>query len=93
MVFYEFKCPGCGWNMERMVSLHVIEIKCPVCGNITQRKMKNPKQQNKPQRLVYSPTLQNPECFRVKASKGEVVVFYFEPLVTQDLKFSGFPKG
>jgi len=37
MVYYEFKCPGCGWNMERMVSLHVIEIKCPVCGNISQR--------------------------------------------------------
>jgi hypothetical protein len=34
-------------------------------------------------------TLQKPESFRVKASKGEVVVFYFEPLATQDLKFSG----
>jgi hypothetical protein len=43
--------------------------------------------------LKITPTLQNPECFRVKASKGEVVVFYFEPLVKQDLKFSGFPKG
>jgi len=31
--------------------------------------------------------------FRVKASKGEVVVFYFEPLATQDLKFSGVPEG
>ena len=40
-----------------------------------------------------TPTLQKPEVFRVKASKGEVVVFYFEPLVTKDLKFSGFPKG
>ena len=40
---------------------------------------------------LLSPTLQEPEGFRVKASKGEVVVFYFEPLVTQDLKFSGQP--
>jgi len=38
-------------------------------------------------------TLQKPEGFRAKASKGEVVVFYFEPLATQDLKFSGFPEG
>ncbi len=37
--------------------------------------------------------LQKPEGFRVKASKGEVVVFYFEPLATLDLKFSGFPEG
>ena len=28
-----------------------------------------------------------------KASKGEVAVFYFEPLATQDLKLSGFPEG
>jgi hypothetical protein len=34
-------------------------------------------------------TLQKPEGFRVKAPKGEVVVFYFEPSATQDLKFSG----
>ena len=25
--------------------------------------------------------------------KGEVVVSYFDPLTTQDLKFSGFPVG
>jgi len=25
--------------------------------------------------------------------KGEVVVFYFEPLTTQNLKFSGVPEG
>ena len=30
---------------------------------------------------------------RVKASEGEVVVFYFEPSATQNLKFSGFPVG
>jgi hypothetical protein len=38
-------------------------------------------------------TLQKPEGFRVKAPEGEVVVFYFEPSATQDLKFSGFPAG
>ena len=27
------------------------------------------------------------------ASEGEVVVFYFEPSATQNLKSSGFPKG
>ena len=43
--------------------------------------------------VVSTPTLQKPEGFRVKASKGEVVVFYFESLATQDLKFSGFPEG
>jgi len=40
---------------------------------------------------VFTPVLQKPEGFRVKASEGEVVVFYFEPSATQDLKFSGFP--
>jgi len=40
-----------------------------------------------------TPALQKPEGFRVKASKGEVVVFYFEPSATQDLKFSDFPAG
>jgi len=38
-------------------------------------------------------SLQKPESFRAKASEGEVVVFYFEPSATQDLKFSGFPGG
>jgi putative transposase len=28
-----------------------------------------------------------------QASEGEVVVFYFEPSATQDLKSSGFPEG
>jgi hypothetical protein len=40
-----------------------------------------------------TPTLQKPEGFRVKASEGEVVVFYFEPSATQDLSSSGFPDG
>ena len=43
--------------------------------------------------LVITPALQKPERFRAKASEGEVVVFYFEPSATQDLKFSGFPGG
>jgi len=42
---------------------------------------------------TFTPALQKPEGFRVKMSKGEVVVFYFEPLATQDLKSSGFPEG
>jgi hypothetical protein len=37
--------------------------------------------------------LQKSERFRVKASEGEVVVLYFEPSATQNLKFSGFPAG
>jgi len=40
-----------------------------------------------------TPTLQKSESFRDKASGGEVVVHYFEPSATQDLKFSGFPPG
>ena len=40
-----------------------------------------------------TPTLQKPEGFRVKASEGEVVVLYFEPSATQNLKSSGFPEG
>ena len=35
--------------------------------------------------------MQEPEGFRVKASEGEVVVLYFEPSATQNLKSSGFP--
>ena len=41
----------------------------------------------------FTPTLQKPEGFRVKASEGEVVVVYFEPSATQNLKSSGFPAG
>ncbi len=45
------------------------------------------------QHVLFTPTLQKPEGFRVKASEGEVVVLYFEPSATQDLKSSGFPEG
>jgi hypothetical protein len=45
------------------------------------------------EKFVVTPTLQKPEGFRVKASEGEVVVFYFEPSATQDLNSSGFPEG
>jgi hypothetical protein len=41
----------------------------------------------------FTPTLQKPEGFRVKATEGEVVVLYFEPSATQNLKSSGFPGG
>jgi hypothetical protein len=37
--------------------------------------------------------MQKPEGFRAKASKGDVAVFYFEPLAILDLKFSDFPEG
>ncbi len=42
---------------------------------------------------AYTPTLQKPEGFRVKAPEGEVVVIYFEPSATQNLKSSGFPEA
>jgi hypothetical protein len=41
----------------------------------------------------FTPTLQKSEGFRVQASEGEVVVLYFEPSATQNLKSSGFPEG
>ena len=41
----------------------------------------------------FTPTLQKPEGFRVKAPEGEDVVLYFEPSATQNLKSSGFPAG
>jgi len=44
-------------------------------------------------RALITPTLQKPEGFRVKASEDEVVVLYFEPSATQNLKSSGFPEG
>ena len=42
---------------------------------------------------AFTPTLQKLEGFRVKAPEGEVVVLYFEPSATQNLKSSGFPDG
>jgi len=44
-------------------------------------------------RTLFTPTLQKLEDFRVKASGGEVVVLYFKPSATQNLKSSGFPEG
>jgi hypothetical protein len=41
----------------------------------------------------FTPTLQKPEGFRVKASEGEVLVLYFKSSATQNLKPSGFPEG
>ena len=37
--------------------------------------------------------LHKSEAFICKALKGGVVVFYFEPLITQQMKASGLPKG
>jgi hypothetical protein len=37
--------------------------------------------------------MQKLEGFSVKASEGEVVVLYFDPSATQNLKPSGFPEG
>ena len=37
--------------------------------------------------------LHESEAFIRKALKGEVVVFYFEPLITQQMKASGSPTG
>ena len=37
--------------------------------------------------------LHESEAFICKALKGEVVVFYFEPLITQQMKVSGSPEG
>jgi hypothetical protein len=37
--------------------------------------------------------LHESEALIGKASKGDVVVFYFEPLATQHMKVSGSPKG
>jgi hypothetical protein len=37
--------------------------------------------------------LHEPEAFICKALKGEVVVFYFEPLITKQMKASGLPEG
>jgi hypothetical protein len=35
--------------------------------------------------------LHEPEAFICKALKGEVVVYYFEPLITQQMEASGSP--
>ena len=46
MYFYDFQCQGCGWAMERLVSRDVIEIKCPMCGYMSQKKMVDSKKEN-----------------------------------------------
>jgi len=43
--------------------------------------------------VILSLMLQKPESLGVKASEGEVVVLYYEPSATQNLKFSAFPGG
>ena len=44
-------------------------------------------------RLVITWILHESEVFICKALKGEVVVIYFEPLITQQMKASGSPEG
>ena len=46
LLFYDFQCQGCGWDMERLVSHHVIEIKCPICGYMSQKQMAAPRTEN-----------------------------------------------
>jgi len=43
-------------------------------------------------RIVY-PNVANAGGLQSQGVKGEVVVFYFEPLTTQNLKSSGVPEG
>jgi hypothetical protein len=43
-------------------------------------------------RIVY-PNVANAGGLQSQGVKGEVVVFYFESLTTQNLKFSGVPEG
>ena len=42
---------------------------------------------------VISWILHESEAFICNALKGEVVVFYFEPLITKQMKASGSPEG
>ena len=42
---------------------------------------------------VVIPNVANVGGLQSQGVKGEVVVFYFEPLTTQNLKSSGVPKG
>jgi hypothetical protein len=39
MLFSRFRCQGCGWDMKRLVPRYVMEIKCPICGNTSQKQM------------------------------------------------------
>jgi hypothetical protein len=45
------------------------------------------------QDLGFTLGLHEPEAFIGKASKGEVVVLYFEPLATRHMEASGLPEG
>jgi hypothetical protein len=46
MSLYDFQCLGCGWEMERLVSGCVMEIKCPICGDMSKKQMAAPKKKN-----------------------------------------------
>ena len=43
MFCYDFQCQRCGWDMERLVSRYVIEVKCPMCGYMSQNRRQHPK--------------------------------------------------
>ena len=47
MVFYDIQCQRCGWDMERLVSRYVIEVKCPMCGYMSQNGWQYPKRRIK----------------------------------------------
>jgi hypothetical protein len=42
---------------------------------------------------IFTWILHEPEALICKALKGKVVVFYFEPLITQQMRASGSPAG
>jgi hypothetical protein len=56
--------------------------------NMSYEGTKNPMNQ-----VLITWILRESEAFIGKASKGEVVVFYFESLATQHMKASGSPNG
>jgi len=47
MFCYDFQCQRCGWDMERLVSRYVIEVKCPMCGYMSQNRRQHPKRRIK----------------------------------------------
>ena len=86
-------CPGADPKRQLFVN-RIYPMNHPCIQEQTFRLIKL-EQKNTPGRILsdITPTLQKPEGFRVKATEGEVVVLYFEPSATQNLKSSGFPCG
>ncbi len=42
MHFSLFRCQGFGWDMKRLVPRYVMEIKCPICGDTSQKQIPTP---------------------------------------------------